>query len=70
MIREKLIERCRDEQATFAVETLANPGEMSAQAYAYRAGFFAGLRHAEAIIRDVIDEDDDERNTDREPSFA
>lgn len=61
MIKEKLLERCRDEQTAFAVETLQKPGDMSAQTYAYRAGFYAGLQHAEAIIVDVIDEDDDER---------
>lgn len=61
MIKEKLVERCRSEQAAFAVETLQKPGDMSAQTYAYRAGFYAGLQHAEAIIVDVIDEDEDER---------
>lgn len=61
MIREKLLERCRDEQTAFAVETLKKPGDMDAHTYAYRAGFFAGLQHAEAIITDVIDEDEDER---------
>jgi hypothetical protein len=69
MIREKLIERCRDEQATYAVETLAAPGDMSSQTYAYRAGFFAGLRQAESLIAEVLEEDNDER-ADRQPSFA
>lgn len=69
MIREKLIERCRDEQTTYAVETLAAPGDMSSQTYAYRAGFFAGLRQAESLIREVLEEDDDER-ADRQPSFT
>lgn len=69
MIREKLIERCRDEQATYAVETLASPGDMSSQTYAYRAGFFAGLRQAESLIHEVLEEDEDERKP-RQPSFT
>lgn len=68
MIREKLIERCRDEQKAFVVETLGNPGDMSSQTYAYRAGFFAGLRQAESLIHEVLEEDDDER-ADRPPRF-
>lgn len=61
MIKEKLLERCRDEQTAYAVETLRKPGEMDAHIYAYHAGYFAGLQRAEAIIIDVIDEDEDER---------
>lgn len=69
MIREKLIERMRDEQAAYAVETLASPGEMSSQTYAYRAGFYAGLRQAESLIREVIDEEEDERQPPKQPRF-
>lgn len=61
MLREKLIERCRDEQTAYAVETLERPGDKDGATYAYRAGFFAGLKRAQAIITEVIDEDEDER---------
>lgn len=68
MIRDKLIERCRDEQAKLAKATLENPGEFSATNYAHNAGVFLGLSVAIDLIKLVLDEEENERKP-KPPKF-
>lgn len=54
---DKYLGKLRDHSMSHAVGVVRNPGEISERNYAYACGYQSGLRMAEKLLNEVLNEE-------------
>ena len=62
MIEQRLLNRLKEEQAQYALQSLRHPSTRDAFEYGYRAGVVGGLEKATDILLNLLEEDTNDDN--------
>ncbi len=57
MVTEKLLNKLKESQATFALDALKRPQERDVFEYGYRVGMVAGFEEAINVLLTLLDEE-------------
>ena len=62
MLLNKIIDKLESEATKYSLDAIANPGEITAVAYAKHHGYVEALNHAKQWITELLEEEDDDED--------